>query len=367
MNASEGRPLGGRRRALVTIGAAIGGACGFGCGPTPIADRRRELLRSWCEDFLLVRYAEFVERTDELFAAAVPLADEPIAERLAAAKKAWWTARKPFKEVEVFAFGPAIEEPLRYGPKIDFWPVRSADVEAVLADTAPIDASRLGANSKGMPAIEYLLFAPDALAQFRSTPRRGQALVAFASDLALQARGLRDAWSPEGGDFQSELVEAGVRSSTFDTLPMALSEVVNRMAFTIEAIRGNKLEAGIASDGRPLPDRLESQFSGRSIADIRDNLRGIELLFFGAEAQGISGLDALLQRRGHYLANSVRGALREARAQLATLDPLTRAVSEDVQGVHVAAERLGVLQRIIQVDVLGALSLSVRFSDNDGD
>jgi hypothetical protein len=32
----------------------------------------------------------------------------------------------------------------------------------------------------------------------------------------------------------------------YDTLSMALSEVVNRMAFTVENIRADKLGAGIA-------------------------------------------------------------------------------------------------------------------------
>jgi predicted lipoprotein len=364
MNPEEARPSYGRRRLLAALGFLL---LVPACGPTPIPDKRRELLRSWCDDFLLVRYDRFVSQTEALHEAMTALRDEPTKDTLARARDAWALARRPYKEAEVFAFGPAIEEPQRYAPKIDFWPVRADDIEELLAGTEPIDAKRLGVTTKGMPAMEYLLFRDATLEALRASPRPTEALLAFREDLITQARGLRDAWAPDGGDFESELVEAGTGSSTFDTLPMALSEVVNHMAFTIEAIRGGKLAAGITSDGRPAPERLESPYSDRSVDDILDNLRGIELLFFGDPQAGLGGLEGLLRARGRSFSAPMSEHLRTSRAALAALRPLTRAVADDPEGVDAAGERLAELQRVIQVDVLGALSLSVRFSDNDGD
>lgn len=349
--------------ALLAAGGAVAG-----CGPEAVPDRRRELLSSWTSAFLLSHYAEFTSKLEALRSASRVLASEPDDEDLSRVQQAWREARRPWKETEVFKFGPVVDEPLRYGPKIDFWPARPDSVDAVLAGTESIDPDGLGAAAKGLPAVEYLLFATGARDGFRESARRYEYLEVLIDDLIAQSQALADAWDPEGGDYQRELVEAGRGSSTYDTLSMALSEVVNRMGFTVENIRADKLGAGIAPDGTPQPEKLESRFSARSISDIRDNLRGIELLFFGDPEAGVLALDDYLQHRGFRLAGRMRVELDGSRAALARINlPLSVAIEENQDLVRAAIDRLAGLQRLIQVDVIGALSLNVRFNDNDGD
>lgn len=375
MRRLELAPLKISRRKLV-IGACLTRleallACGLGaaaCGPEPVPDRRRELLSSWTSDFLLARYAQFAAKLAALSSASRVLEDAPDDEDLARVQVAWRAARQPWKETEVFKFGPVVDQPLRYGSRIDFWPARPEAVDSVLAETDVIDLDTLGAAAKGLPAVEYLLFAPGALDQFRENARRYDYLKLLLEDLIVQAQALAAAWDPEGGDYRSELVEAGRGSSTYETLSLALSEVVNRMGFTIENIRADKLGAGIAPDGTPQPERLESRFSGRSIADIRDNLRGIETLFFGDPAARVLALDDYLVHRGFHLAGRMRTELESSHAALERVDlPLSAAIEDEQPLVREAIDRLGSLQRLIQVDVIGALSLNVRFNDNDGD
>jgi len=357
-----------KRRALFAALSLLGGMRLVACAPEPVPDRRRELLRSWGSQFLLRRYQTFIEKLEALLTAAVALREAPSAELLDSAQAAWRAARRPWKETEIFKFGPAEEEPLRFGPKIDFWPLRPASVEAVLTASTPIVLDDLGAAAKGLPALEYLLFSPDALEGFTSLPRRGEYLELLTQDLLVQANGLYDAWNPEGGNYLDELVGAGNTSATYTTLSMALSEVVNRMAFTLENIRADKLEAGIASDGTPQPENLESLLSQRSVLDIEDNLRGIELLYFGDRARGILALDDYLVHRGYQLRARVRQALDASLAALGRIDlPLSTAIALEQALVHDASSVLAAFQRLIQVDEIGALSLSVRFNDNDGD
>ena len=65
--------------------------------------------------------------------------------------------------------------------------------------------------------------------------------MALIDNLARKVTELRDAWSPEGGDYLAELTGAGRTSSDFDSLPAALGEVVNRMGYTLENIHVDKL------------------------------------------------------------------------------------------------------------------------------
>ncbi|HEY6728391.1 MAG TPA: imelysin family protein, partial [Polyangiaceae bacterium] len=217
-----------RRRLCVAAARALAGgllASGLGavaCGPEPVPDRRRELLRSWTSDFLLAHYVEFGMKLKELRTASLALEDAPDEDALERAQSAWRAARRPWKETEVFNFGPVVDEPLRYGAKIDFWPARPAAVETVLAGPDALDPKALGAAAKGLPAVEYLLFAPGAGEAFRENHRRYEYLAVLIEDLITQSRALADAWDPLRGNYQSELVEAGRGSSTYDTLSMAL-------------------------------------------------------------------------------------------------------------------------------------------------
>lgn len=367
-------PRGLRRRwaSWLLVGLVAGVAAA--CAPSEIADQRRELLASWGEDILLPLYAELEARTETLDLAAEALCAAPDAAALEAARDAWWSARAPLKQAEVFAFGPYSDEPLRLGPKIDFWPVRPGSVDEVLASEAPIDDARvasLGAAQSGMPVIELLLYGhDDGAAWLAADPRRCAYLTGLTADLHDHAAALREAWAPDEGAWLDELTEAGRTSATFSTLQLALSAMVGRMAFTVEAIRSDKLgrPLGLTSGGVPQPDKAESQSSGRSLEDIRDALRGVELLYLGADAEGASGLDAYLEARGRHFAFRMTTALAKARAALDAIPaPLTQAVQTDPAAVEAAIDALGELQRLIEVDIANALSVTVGFSGNDGD
>jgi uncharacterized protein len=363
-----------KRRALLatlTAGALLPGAAG--CGTSELSDRRRELLRSWGESFLLSSYAEFESALGELVARSAELRDEASEATLEAARNAWWTARGPWKRTEVFAFGPYSEGP-RLGARIDFWPARPDTIEDVLADAAELDAAALdglGAPAKGLPALEYLLYTPGVdLVEAFETRRRGDYAHAIAEDLVLRAREIWEAWAPGHENFLNELVDAGRTSTRFMSLNAALGEVVNRIGYTLENDRLEKLgrALGDTSDGTPQPELLESTFSGRSLDDLRDNLSGIERLYTGDPASGVLGLDDYLKSRGRRLGAIFRELDAALHAAFDALPgPLAETLASDPASVRRVMAELAALQRFFQVDVLNALSLSLGFNDNDGD
>jgi len=118
----------------------------------------------------------------------------------------------------------------------------------------------------------------------------------------------------------------------------------------------------------PQPGQLESRYSGRSVEDIQDNVRGIETLFFGDVGRGIKGLDSYLDARGRHFDVRMRQAIAGVDAALSDIGmPLSEAIEVNPGAVETASLRVGDLQRLIQVDVINALSLTVSFNDNDGD
>lgn len=82
---------------------------------------------------------------------------------LAAARDAWRAARVSWMTTRAFRFGPVVE--LRAMSKIDF-PVDLEKVSALVAGTAALDAESLaglGADQRGLGAVELLLFTDDEI------------------------------------------------------------------------------------------------------------------------------------------------------------------------------------------------------------
>jgi predicted lipoprotein len=348
-------------------------SCLAGCASEGAGDTRRELLERWSAGLIVPLYAEFDDRAQALATSVEALCSAPSEPTLQAARTAWTDAREPFKRAEVFAFGPYSRPEFRIGPKIDSWPARPADVEEWIASGDPVDPATLatlGVWHKGLPVIEYFLYSPEASSMTElADAHRCEYLRSTAAELVSRAREIHMAWAPEGGDFAEQLSGAGRTSTAWRTLRDAFSEVVNRMGFTLENVRRDKLGGPLGeTTGTPNPNVAESRFSGRSLLDIQDNLAGIEALYFGDPASNLPGLASYAAERGQNFDERFRGALSAARAALDAVDvPLTEAVTTEPDRVRDASARLGELQSLIQVDLISALGLSLSFNDNDGD
>jgi predicted lipoprotein len=346
----------------------------FGCSESRATkeDTRRVLLQGLGEQVFVPRYVEFEARAEEVRARGETFCEDPNDETLGAVRDAWWAARAPWKRNETVAFGP-YAPPDSFGAAIDFWPCRSASADAVLDGTDPIDANLLGAAAKGLPVFEYLIYDParDPVASAAAEPRFCEYLGVVGTDLAADATAIRAAWDPAEGDFLGELVEAGRGSETYDSIEMALGEVVNRLVYDLEAARGEKLGVplGTKTGGTPQPDSAESRFSGRSLEDVRDSLRGVEEVVFGAALDEPASLAGYLEGIGRDdLVPELRAAFDAAYAALdAVPEPLTDAVVSAPESVQAAIDALGVVQVLIQTDVINAMGLMLTFTDADGD
>jgi predicted lipoprotein len=359
---------------FLALGIAGSAALTTACADKGAPDTRRELLGTWSTAIIVPGYRKFESEAENLSAALDALCRSPNDDTRRAARDAWSTARETWKEAEVFAFGPYSRPEFRIGPKIDSWPARVQDIEEMIAGDMPVDPPMLalvGVWQKGLPVIEYLLYPEnDSESLALSDARRCEYLSSVGTELVSRAQEMADAWAPTGGNFAGQLSGAGRTSTAFRSLSDAFGEVVNRMGFTLENVRRDKLgrPLGDATGGTPAPGSAESRFSGRSIADIQDNLDGIERLFFGDSASDLPGLSRYLTERGRNFDAPMASAIDAARRALEAIDgPLTQAVQTDAASVRAASDRLGELQSVIQVDIIGALGLSLNFNDADGD
>ncbi|WP_170319758.1 imelysin family protein [Polyangium spumosum] len=351
---------------------------------TPTADdtAQRAVMRDLAYEVMLPIYEELEQEALPLPASVGAFCDAPTEETLSAAQAAWRAARVPWKHAEAFRFGPV--EDLRLGTALDFWPARVDSIEAAIAaapETVPVaHITSLGVSTKGLPALEYLLFDPAGgnaavLASLGSADAVGKKRCSYARALAeaiaANATAAEDAWSLEGGAFVDQVAKAGTGSVVFPTGQDGIARVVNLLIATMQAVNENRVSEplGVVSGAGPDPSLVESRFSDDSIDDLLNILRGVEDVYLGRHGErGGRGITELVAARSPAIDAAVRKAFSDAMAASAAIPPpLREAISKDPAAVTKAHDALRVLRRLLSTDVASVLGVSVTLSDNDGD
>lgn len=366
-------------RSLLTLAClALVAGCSNETETPPEGDPREAVLSTIVEQVAIPTYQTFRDEAVALDAAAEAFCADRTAASLTTVQEAWWTARGSWKRNDIFAFGPHTDEPVRLGPKIDFWPARPDTVQRTLDGTAELDAAgieSLGAPAKGLPAMEYLLYDPSgdhsailaAYTDETSGDRRCQYLIGLAGDLVLRADEMLAAWDGMGG-FGEALVTAGEGSPLYDSRAMAINTLFNRITFAAEDIRELKIgkPAGKRNGGDPQPDTVESPFSHRSVQDIVDSLAGLRAAYAGT-AENVS-FDAQVEGRAPELTTALQDHFDRATTAVQAIDtPLASAVVDRPDEVEAAYQAVKDLHRALGVDAANVLGITVMFNNTDAD
>lgn len=336
---------------------------------------KHTLFRHLAEDVLLPLTADFAAAAGRLATASASFCAAPRGSDLDTMRSAWRATQAAWQPLEMLQIGPVIER--RTQRQINAWPVRPRLLEPLLtgeAVPAPEQVDALGASAKGLPALEYLLFAPgQSIAQQEKalTCARCAALQALSRHVKAEADGLANDWRAPNGGFARQLSEAGQhpQDGAFASADQALSDVANLLIAGLDAVKTRKLGKPLEKSGDEAAlERIESWRAATSLEHIRDNLRGFEAAFFGIGKAGI-GLDDYLAGIGRpVLPRLVREDLNRAQQALAAIrQPLPQALLNQRKQVQALHQALGQLQRRMEDDIADALKVDLGFNASDGD
>ncbi|MET0339582.1 MAG: imelysin family protein [Polyangiales bacterium] len=371
------------RRNLTRMLAALALLCGgtplftSACkiAPTEGSDRQ-QVLRDLVSNVIVPTYTDLASSTAALAQAVSALAS-PTAEALASAQAAYRAARVHQKSSEAFLYGPA-DDLLITGGALDSWPPDGAKLDALLADVTPLDAvliGRLGANQRGFPGLEWLLFdsaTRDAvvLDAFGSSPRRGALAALLAQDLAATCQRVAAAFEGPSG-FGVQLAEAGLTSTRFATQAEGVDEVVTGLLYVTELMVMKKFAGplGIDVGGAPRPALEEGPRSDSSVADLRADVAGIRAIFSGTRgARAGQGLVVPVRARNEGAASRFEALLADADAKLAAIQPSFRvALTQNRAAIEAAYQATRALKTAIQTEIAGALGANIGFGFSDTD
>ena len=274
-----------------------------------VPDGLRSDVRQHFVDMSQAGFEDTQQRLDHLTEMAQFLADEPSADALDSARRAWLDAHRAWISTEVYLYADHPARSKGLADRIDTWPIRPSHVDYIpgepeaglinQSDTELDEDTLLEFHQKGgedyattgFHVVELLLWGwsggnteerryASAFGGDRQTApnpdRRRQYLQAAVELLADQHEQLLEMWSPESEeDSRSDFLER--------TDAEAIGEMLASMRrVCVEQLAGKRLRGPLEDDDLLA---LPSPFSRTGLTDIRASLGSLRHFYIGVDAR----------------------------------------------------------------------------------
>ena len=339
---------------------------------------RKAMATELVQNVILPRHQQLQESTDSLYQLVQQFQLQPTLSNFQSVREKWVVAKATYKYTEVFNLG-TIRETVVHN-KLNKWPANTEFIDGFLVDSVVLDQVYVdgkGSTSKGLAAMEYLLFNTslseaemfDTFISAADADRRMDLLLAYATDLFFKAYFLNDLWLPTGDNYGEILVSSTPTSG----LESPTNLLVNEMVARVEAIVHTELGAPLGTDngGTIEVEDAEAFRSKQSLKAVRAGVVSLRETFTGAleNAAATSSLrDHLITYGAEATANDVVSSLDDA---VAMIDALNSSLEESL--ITQPAELEEIRQKLqgvivlLKTEVVSTLSITLTFNDNDGD
>jgi predicted lipoprotein len=267
---------------------------------------------------------------------------------LDAARQAWVQAMASWTRLSAVQVGPLLDR--HSDTRLDFQPMRPQALDKVIANpTSPGEwqMDRVGAQARGLPAMEYMLWKKPATPH---TPACSY-LVVLARDARDEARELALAYASEAASTRS----AEQAAAWFNSY-------INQWLAGMARMRWRDIEMPVRSWGM---DQAPRAASGQTALAWKERWQTLRIVSLGGEGrpEGLLPLADYLKARG--LANEAATMARDVGAVDTAMQGATPA-TPSAQLLD-TAKRVDVITHTISRDVPAALQIQLEFSADDGD
>lgn len=344
-----------RRVWAVVAASVLLAACG---GGTP---SRSSVLGDLADDYIVPAYQQFhsdaVALEDSLSALCASLGSDSLSD----ARDALAAVRGSWSRTQAVWVGPVME---RRSWGLVRWPVAHDEIEELVADASiELDyerlSSRIGADQRGIGALDYHLGSGEEALDTLGDPRRCQYLEGVAEVIAEEAALLGADWAQswEGGDPYRDIFADADHGD--------LDRVVNDTLFLLERVTDLELGNALGVMSREAnPDAIDEGPAGAGVDDLHQRLIGLQAVLIGLDDEP-AGLSPLL---GDDLTDRLVGQFEVAfDAVGAVKPPLRHAVADSPQTVIETRDAIKAIQITGATEVVSRLGVVIGFSDADGD
>jgi len=329
--------------------------------PTPSGFDKAAMLTNYADALIIPAYTNLQTQAALLETAVNTFLTTPNAANQTALKAAFKDTYLRFEDVSADQFGPA--EAALFNNFVNTFPTDSAVIEGnVIRGTYDL-TSNASISQQGLPALDYLLFNPHAVADFTggTAVNRKKYVQDVVANLKAKINTVLTNWK---GTYRATFI-GNTRSDSGS--PIAF--LINQFAFEMDQLKGPRVgwPFGKQSAGVTYPNNTEGFNAGISIALATENLTALKGMFNGGgSGKGMS--DYLVALNKQQLSTDVMAQFDKAIAALKTIpDPYPTAITNNKTQIEAAYREIQILLTLIKTDVASATGVRITYQDTDGD
>lgn len=288
------------------------GENGVGTSATPTQTQWNTMLLNYADNLIIPVYQNVLQHSDELASDSGPLAsycdllgtEQEQAARVQA-QQMWRETMDAWQQAELYQLGPVADNGGSLRNRIYSYasvaPLSEClvDQSVIFAQDAGFDISSRSNSSRGLDALEYLLFNDDlshqcapqvtATQTWNDLPeaeRKAQRCAyaqQVANDIEQASQSLVQAWVEDGGNYRFEFLHPSYAEDRLKALSDAMFYIETH---TKDLKVG--IPTGIHANCRQLvcKQAAESRYSQTALANIRSNLLAFKDMLLGGEGPG---------------------------------------------------------------------------------
>lgn len=324
-------------------------------------DFKIEMLTNYADNIIIPGYTDLHQKLELLDVSVNSFLTTPSNGTLDAAEASFKNAYVSYQGISAAYFGPSSS--LLLNSYLNSFPCNKPKIEGGIETGIYNFNQPIASDSiQGFPALDYLLFSPDAVEKF-STPGAANRKK-YVQDIMARMKSLVGSTLTQWNDsYRTNFV-----NSTETNSGSSIGFLVNQFAFEMDALKGPRIgwPFGKRSNGIVFADKCEGYYSGLSKALAVANLTSLKKYFTGGNGNGIA--DYLVKLQKNDLNSEVLAQFDTALGALAAIpEPMSDAFTSNAPIVDNAYSEVQKLLTLIKTDVASATAVQITYMDNDGD
>lgn len=343
------------------------------------AKNRQALLTNLADQIIIPGYANFRSKFDAMAAKSAAFEAKPDAANLVAFRTAWQEAYIEWQKVEVFDVGPASKKAIRNFYNI--YPTNVAGIEANIDNTSANLEISASYDKQGFPALDYLINGTgktDAEIVTYYTGTNGPKRLAYVKRIVTHMQDLiTQVQADWNGTYRTDFT-----TKTGTDIGSPMGELVNGFVLHYERyIRSGKvgIPSGAMMNGIVAPEKVEAFYKKDLSKILLQTAHQAAVDFFNGKSTktGQAGpsfktyLDALGAKEsasGKTLSELINTEFATSKTKVDGLNAnLYQEIQTNNQAMKDVFTELQKVVRMLKVDMTSAMSITITYTDNDGD
>jgi predicted lipoprotein len=318
------------------------------------------MLTSYADELIIPAYNGMQQKLQALETPLNTFLADPTAANQQLVKPVFKEAYLQHQRISVYQLGPA--EEVLLNNFLNMFPADINDIENNSSSGTYNLLVNSSVDQQGFPALDYLLFAEDALQKLNepaAASRKKYVRDIFARMKTLVNTVLTQ-WQ---SSYRTQFI-----SNTRTDVGSPIGYLVNQLAFEMDQLKGPRIgwPFGKQSGGVVFADKSEAYFSGISLPLAIENLSNLQHAYTGGSGKGID--DYLMALNKKELNTDIVSQFEVAINKLKAIpDPLATAFSQHKNQVDAAYKEIQTLLTLLKTDVASATGVRITYQDSDGD